>query len=153
MIKVIEEIPIPIKSRSRRDMVRNDIREALDKGIKLFEFAGDPTYKGLSQAAKDVADEFKWKKICEIQTKCREEMLTEDEKKIPGFYVHPKGVWEYKNIWIFISSVKDGEGRRVFCRIDDVKELEEAVKEDFGKALKKARDTHRIADGKWVWIR
>ena len=57
MIKPIDEIPQSKaeKRKSYREMIRNDIREAIDKGIPRFEFVGDYNFKGLAQPAREEA--------------------------------------------------------------------------------------------------
>ena len=58
MIKPVDEIPMNIakKRESYRDQIRSDIREAMDKGIKKFEFVGDYKFKYLAQYAREEAD-------------------------------------------------------------------------------------------------
>lgn len=149
-IKVVDEIPKTNQSRSNRDMIRADIQEALDKGIILFEFEGDYNYKYLAQYVKEEVDRFKARKVREVQTKFKEENLTEDEKTIRGFRFWFKSSYEYKHEWIKVSSCKEEDRRRVFCKIDDVKLFEQKIIEDCHKVLNEARAEYVLSDGKWV---
>lgn len=149
-IKIIDEIPITSKGKARRELIREDIQEAIDKGISLFEFEGDYNYKTLAQNARDVAKSFKAKKLIEVQRKFKEENLTDDEKNIKGFYVWFKSVWEYKHHWIHITSCKGEDNPRVFCKIDDVKNFEQVIIEDCKKVLAEARTDYVLIDGKWI---
>ena len=107
MIRPVDEIPMNAadKRKSYREQIRNDIREAMDKGINKFEFVGDYKYKYLAQYAREEADRIVWKAAREI---------VKDKDVFIGSYdvrcLNP----------IRITSVK-GEKKdepRVFCRID-----------------------------------
>lgn len=149
-IKVVDEIPKTNQRRSNRDMIRADIQEALDNGISQFEFVGDYNYKYLAQYAKKEVDRFEARKVREVQTKFKEENLTEEEKNIIGFYLWFKCSYEYKNEWIKVSSCKGEDRRRVFCKIDDVKLFEQKIIENCHKVLNEARAEYVLSDGKWV---
>lgn len=151
-IKVIDEIPQTIHKRSARDMVRADIQEALDNGIRLFEFEGDYNYKTLAQTAREIAERIKDKKIREIQRRFKDENLTEAEKNIKGFYIWFRPWYDYKRNWITISSCKGDEHRRVFCKIDDVGLFEAQIIADCKVELANTRASYEMVGGKWVHI-
>lgn len=54
-IAVIDRVPENQKSISKRELLRNDIREAIDNKISCFEFVGDYNYKYLGSYAKEEA--------------------------------------------------------------------------------------------------
>ena len=152
-IKVINEIPGSDAKKSSRKQIEEDIKEAIEKGIPLFEFTGDYNYKYLAQYAAEVAKKIRDEKIREVHKKFRRENLTDDERNIKGFYIWFKSTWEYKKEWITISSRKGEDHRRVFCKIDDVKAFEEKIIEDCKKELAEARTEFVLKDGKWEWIK
>lgn len=150
-IREVKELPKEIKQKSARELIRADIQEALDKGINLFEFEGDYNYKYLTGYANDVADDIRREKVREIQREFKRKNLTEEEKTIKGFHVFFNGGWKYKRYWIKAFSQKGEERRRVFCQIEDIKLLEDKVIEDCWIDLNKARKTHILVNGEWIW--
>lgn len=76
MIKPVDEIPqnLAQKRESYRDQIRSDIHEAMDKGIKKFEFVGDYKYKYLAQYAREEADRIIRKEYIKTVQKHKEEL-------------------------------------------------------------------------------
>ena len=58
MIKPIDEIPKNVSEQreSYRQMIKNDIQEAMSKGIEKFEFIGNYNFKYLAQYAREEAE-------------------------------------------------------------------------------------------------
>lgn len=148
-IKIIDEIPQYQKSSNQRDCIRADIQEAIDKGIALFEFEGDYNYKYLAQYAREVARHITTVRARAIRKKFKEDNYTEEEKNIKGFYVWFSGDYIYKDNWIRIVTRKGDDRRRVFCSINDIKVLEDAVIANCKDRLAEARQKYQLIDGKW----
>ena len=136
-------------------MIRDDIQEALDNGAVLFEFEGDYNYKTLAENAREVVKTMKHKWVAELHKNFKEENYTDEEKNINGFYVFYKSSHEYKDFWITIVTCRYKElcddHPRVFCRIDDPEAFNSKVIADCKEKLNKARQEHRLVDGKWEW--
>ena len=58
MIKPVDEIPMnpAQKNKGYRDQIRRDLQEAMDNGIRRFEFVGDYKYKYLAQYVREEAE-------------------------------------------------------------------------------------------------
>lgn len=139
MIKPIDEIPmnVPDKRRSYREMIRNDILEAMDKRILKFEFIGDYNYKYLAQYAGEEAE------------KIVRKMFFEWCKAHPEY--KQKDKWFTLNYWklnrekgiIKVSSIKGEtpDKRRVFCNIapDIEKRMDDFVKKEIEDHEKRNR--------------
>ena len=115
MIKPIAEIPKSRaeKSRSYREMIRADIKEAIDRNINKFEFVGDYNFKTLAQMAQEEARNVAWKIVFQ---------WSKDNPQYKERYKYwIPGVWEANKAMelIKVSSVKGEtpEKRRVFCEI------------------------------------
>lgn len=152
-IKVIEQIPIEHERKSSMQQIKDDIQEAIEKGIQLFEFTGDYNYKYLANYAREAARDIRRKKIYEIHKKFRENYFTDDEKNKNGFHVFFKPSWEYKKDWIIITSRKGENRKMVFCKIDDEREFEKKIIEDCKKQLSEARAEYVLNNGKWERIK
>lgn len=112
MIRPVDEIPknIQEKRKSYREQIRNDIREAIDKGIGKFEFVGDYKYKYLAQYAREEADKIVW------------DMARDYVHRIPGDETVYIGSYDVKTMDaqpIKITSYKEDKEAepRVFCEI------------------------------------
>lgn len=134
MIKPIDEIPMNAQQsrKSYRDEIRNDIREAMEKGIDKFEFVGDYNYKYLHQYAREEADKIKRELFYKVTYENRERWKSQyPEASLPTFYDF------HRNSQLEIFSVSSIKGetvdkRRVFCRIsmtadEYMKRLEELI--------------------------
>lgn len=115
MIKPIDEIPKNINEQraSYRERIRNDIYEAIDRGIYRFEFVGDYNFKTLAQIAGEEARSVAWKIVCEWSKN--------NPQYMERYKFWKPGSWEVnrKMQLIRVSSVKGEtpEKRRVFCEI------------------------------------
>ena len=132
MIVPIDEIPKNMveERKSYRERIRNDIQEAIDKGISKFEFVGDYNFKTLRGTAQEEADRVVYK------------IVLEWKKKHPDYDF--KALHVGASIWsvnqtkhlIQISSVKGEtpDKRRVFCKIQP--DMEEKIKEYYDEKVK-----------------
>ena len=114
MIKEIEEIPKneAQKRESYRQRIRDDLQEALDKGIYKFEFIGDYNFKTLQNTAREEAERVVrkitynwWKEHPEYKEQLRWYPFDWSTNR--------------KHKLISITSIKGDtpEKRRVFCEI------------------------------------
>lgn len=112
MIKPVDEIPMNIakKRESYRDQIRSDIHEAMDNGIKKFEFVGDYKFKYLAQYAREEADRIIRNEYIRVVRLHKDEL----ENMYSDYY----RVWE-KIRFITVTSVRgeDKDKPRVFCEI------------------------------------
>ena len=129
MLKPIDEIPKG--SINRKQQLRQDIQEAIDKGINKFEFIGDYNYKYLQRYAQECAD-----RIIRIMLAKRYGELREQYNIDRHTYLRLKQSSEYRPKFIHVSSIKGEEHRRVFCEID-LSEFEERTEEVFIKAMER----------------
>ena len=112
-IKEIKAIPREEKT-TKKDMILNDVKEALDKGIFKFEFVGDEyNYKHLCTYAKTVT--WEWTKQL-IREDVRKVMKNEGWKRMTAFIDAPK---KDDPKYISISSLKIGNETHVYCEIND----------------------------------
>lgn len=112
MIKQIEEIPKSHaeKCKSYRQLIRDDIQEALDKNISKFEFIGDYNFKYLAQYAREEADRIIRKEYIRVVQKHKAEL----EDIFCDFYGIRRDI-----TYIKVTAVR-GEKKdepRVFCEI------------------------------------
>lgn len=111
-IKEIKEIPREEKT-TKKDMILNDVKEALDKGIFKFEFVGDEyNYKHLCTYAKTVT--WEWTKQL-IRKDARKVMKNEGWKHMASVETPKKDDPKY----ISITSMKIGNATHVYCEIND----------------------------------
>lgn len=139
MIKPIDEIPLNVSEQRNnyRQMIRNDILEAMDKGILKFEFVGEYNYKYLAQYAREEAESIVRK------------MVFDYSKRHPEYKERHKycffSYWEVnrKKGIIRISSIKGEtpEKRRVFCSIHP--DIDEALSEYAEQKIKEHEDRER----------
>lgn len=116
-IKEVDYIPESCSKNkeSYRVRITRDIREALDNGLTMFEFTGDYNYKYLANHARDVAHQIFRKDIYLPAAKAiKMQFLTEMGRK--GVYL--KSDWEYRNLFINISSRKIDDEIHVYAKID-----------------------------------
>lgn len=112
MIRPVDEIPMNIakKRESYRDQIRSDIHEAMDKGIKKFEFIGDYKFKYLAQYAREEADRIIRNEYIRVVRKHKDEL----ENVHCDYYAIRE-----KIRFITVTSVRgeDKDKPRVFCEI------------------------------------
>lgn len=110
MIKPIEEIPQTMaqKREQYRKMIRADIQEAIDKGIRKFEFVGDAyNYRYLANYAREEAQH--------ITRKTVRPYLVEAKKQYNLDYV--PDMFNCKD-YIKITSRKGEDRMHVYCEIN-----------------------------------
>lgn len=115
MIKPVDEIPQSVADRrqSYRDMIRKDIQEAIDRGVKRFEFDGPYNYRYLAQYAREEVEGIVRKKVYAIH----------DERKKAGFddpsvpYWHISRVENLPIYRITSHKTEDKTRPRVFCEL------------------------------------
>lgn len=114
MIKPVEEIPISVakKRKSYRQMIRNDINEAIEKKIPRFEFEGDYNYKYLSQYAKDEAYNVTSMIIRDRIEEMKAQRLVPDNTSLCTL-----SKWNMVRPFIRISNVKMKDRNHVYCEI------------------------------------
>ena len=114
MIKAIDEIPQnkAQKQNSYRERIREDIQEALDKGIYKFEFVGDYNFKTLQNTAREEADKIVrkieyswWKEHPEYKEQLKWSPFSWSDNK------------KFKLISITSVKCEIPQERRVFCEI------------------------------------
>lgn len=142
MIKPIDEIPQNIgqKRESYRKNIRDDIQEAIDKGIPRFEFVGDYKYKYLANYAREEARKVLYK----IARDKFEKMRGEGNIYLSSL--------DLKTEYIRISALKGEtpEKTRVFCEIDlsglddDLEALAEE-KRELAEAYRKNQERRKLA--------
>ena len=145
MIKQIEEIPKSHaeKCKSYRQLIRDDIQEALDKNISKFEFIGDYNFKYLAQYAREEADRIIRKEYIRVVQKHKAEL----EDIFCDFYGIRKDI-----TYIKVTAVR-GEKKdepRVFCEIREENPEEiilKAIKEN-DKLRKEARKNREEREAK-----
>lgn len=111
MIKPIDEIPqnLTQNRKSYREMIRQDILEAIDKGIPAFEFVGDYKYRYLAQYAREEAN-----RVLYGIARERFNRMRGDEE----IYISSTDIQWAK--YLTISSLKGEtpDKTRVFCKVD-----------------------------------
>ena len=111
MIKQIDEIPLNVmdKRKSYREMIRNDIQEAIEQRIDKFEFEGDYNWKYLAQYAREEADQIWRSAWFDIMRRAKDE-----------HGLRNVGAPDYRNKgeYIRISSVRMPDRIHVYCQID-----------------------------------
>ncbi len=55
-IQALDKLPEKVSKKSEKAMIREDLQEAIDKGIESFEFIGDYNYKYLASRVKNEAN-------------------------------------------------------------------------------------------------
>ena len=111
MIIPLTEMPMTQKDKQKcyREMIRNDIQEAIDRHIEMFEFDGDYNWKYLAGYAKEEADIIWRRTFRRIVDDAR-------EKHGLGWIFGPDhGV---KGEYIKIRSAKKADRIHVYCQID-----------------------------------
>ena len=123
MIQPIEEIPnTPVGKRvSYRDMIRRDLKEAIESGIRKFEFVGDGyNYKYLANYAREEARMITHRTLRSMWAEERE------RARAAGDYIYPD---EFRcRSYIVIHSRRESDRIHVYCEINPeyLKEYAEA---------------------------
>ena len=122
-IKPIEEIPQnkAEQRKSYRQQIKNDVQEAIDKGILKFEFDGDYNYRYLAQYAREEMRMLFAPIHREILKKVKEEYGVQHISFSPTAY----DAWKK---YIKITARKEEDRTHVYCEI--IPEGLETVKKD-----------------------
>lgn len=147
MIKEIEEIPKTVQEKriSRREMIKQDIEEAINNSILKFELDGDYNYKYLAQYVREEADHVLDKKIRERWDMEERQPYEGDD----GYRSYPKYYDRHiRNIkYIIVHNVKQPDRNHVYCEIipSALDEMMEAHKKYLMECMKKReeRDARR----------
>lgn len=134
MVKPLDKIPLTAKKTSQRERLAQDIKQAIDEGMRYFEITGECyTNKYLAMYAREVAKEI------------TENVITDEVKRQISwryrwrFYKH-----EYTQ-YIKIFSQKQSDGTfRVFGEIDN-DELDKAITEALAEAKKEREEAEERA--------
>lgn len=129
MIEPVEEIPLTLKEKreSSRAMIRADIQNAIDSGIRKFEFVGDGyNYKYLANYAREEAQIITRKKLRDLW---RDEV---ERVRDAGGYVFPDSF--RLRTYIVIHSHKGADRTHVYCEINP-DDLTEYAKAEMQRAL------------------
>lgn len=122
MIKPIDEIPMNTaqKRESYRDRIRDDITEAMEKGIGKFEFVGDYNFKYLANYTREEADRMFRKRFRDLVLP----HYPEWKERFHTEYIF-LSEWDFRKYNpVKISCIKDEkQGKRVFCEIVQFDEI------------------------------
>ena len=123
VIREVSEIPKSTaeKRKNYRTMIRNDIQEAIEKGIDRFEFVGDYNFKCLAQYAREEARRVTDKMILEAWRPLKEQFAKENGIQYCGYPYSPRCQLDPETMHIRIISVKSENPKqpfRVFCEIN-----------------------------------
>lgn len=121
MIKPVDEIPMnpAQKNKGYRDQIRRDLQEAMDNGIRRFEFVGDYKYKYLAQYVREEAERIIRSAFYDLWTKHRAEFGNSK----PDFWSVLQKI-KYFTVTNIKTEKKDEP--RVFCEIEE-KALEDVI--------------------------
>lgn len=121
MIKPVDEIPMnpEQKNKGYRDKIRKDLQEAMDNGIRRFEFVGDYKYKYLAKYVREEAEKIIRSTYYGLQTKHRVEF----GNSTPDLWSVRKRI-KYFTVTNIKTEKKDEP--RVFCEIEE-KALEDVI--------------------------
>ncbi len=111
-IQALDKLPEKVSKKSEKAMIREDLQEAIDKGIESFEFIGDYNYKYLASRAQNEANWLAGKMIAKVyednrsEFKHREILLAGSMKK------------RFVKQWITIVGVTIEGRKHVYCKIN-----------------------------------
>lgn len=113
MIKPVDTIPeSPTQAwKTNRQKIRDDIQEAIDKGIAAFEFVGDYNFKYLGQYAREEAGR--------MNRTMFSQFIRNHREQYKDHYIGYYDVMKNNDYPIKITTIK-GEAkdtRRVFCSL------------------------------------
>lgn len=116
-IKKVEQVPMTLQEQrqSYRDMIRQDINEAIEKRIDKFEFDGDYNYKYLASYAREEAEWIFRRKIYRPAAKRVAETL---QAEFGRERVFAESEWRYRGRYIRIKSLKGEDRQHVYAEID-----------------------------------
>jgi len=113
MIKPVDTIPeSPTQAgKTNRQKIRDDIQEAIDKGIAAFEFVGDYNFKYLGQYAREEADR--------MNRNMFSQFIRDHREQYKDRYLPYHDVMKNHDYPIKITTIKGEtkDTRRVFCSL------------------------------------
>ena len=136
MIQEIKEVPVINPTTSKKQMIRDDIRYALNNHIEKFEFQGDYNWKYLSQYAREVASRL-------FANEIFYPIKNEVEKELNGKYererVFAPPYCRYTKEFITIQSRRLDDRIHVYATInfDYIENLKEILMRDTKKKYEK----------------
>lgn len=144
-IQALDKLPEKVAKKSEKAMIREDLQEAINKGIESFEFIGDYNYKYLASRAQNEANWLAGKMIAKVYEDHRcefkhHEILLEDN-------VRRRFVAQ----WLKIIGITLEDRKHVYCKInhsatvgifDLLKEADENItrRVDANRARRKAQE-------------
>lgn len=144
-IQALDKLPEKVAKKSEKTMIREDLQEAIDKGIESFEFIGDYNYKYLAARAKNEANWLAGKMIAKVYEDHRSEfknreILLEDNMRR-----------RFVGQWLKIIGMTLEDRKHVYCKInhsatasifDLLKEADEKItrRVEANRARRKARE-------------
>lgn len=121
----IETIPVLNKKVPMREYIRRDIQEALDKGIKTFEFVGEQyNYNTLSAVSREVAHQM-------FSTMVRNKFKEVANRKHPGEYLFPN--FRSERQFYLIKQQKESDRIHVYMTIK-LEDFESKIEEEVDDA-------------------
>ena len=141
-IKPIDEIPLNVQDRrkNQRENIRNDILEAIERGISKFEFDGDYNWKYLAQYAREEADMIWRKKYRDLILEAKRNYnIRSISTYLPSYNL--------KGQYIKIRSAKMPDRIHVYCVID-LEAPERITKPIIEQAIAEQRETDRKIQAK-----
>ena len=127
----IETIPVLNKKVPMREYIRRDIQEALDKGIKTFEFVGEQyNYNTLSAVSRGVAHQI-------FSTMVRNKFKEVANTKHPGEYLFPN-IGSERQFYL-IKQQKESDRIHVYMTIkleDFESKIEKAVDDAWARYIR-----------------
>lgn len=116
-IKIVEEVPVSVqeKRKSYREMIRQDIKAAIEAHVECFEFDGDYNYKYLAAYAKEEASKiFRY----EIYVPAARLVKRYLEDMYDLKYAVVDDAYKYDKKYIDIISQKEADRIHVYCKIN-----------------------------------
>lgn len=128
-IKAVEIIPDKTHIVSQRDIIRNDVQEAVNSNISQFEFIDDRyKYNTLVGNARDAIRNWFNREVYYPSDKKAKERL---KSKISGTFWTPMG-FEYEKKVFSLSKRKLNDRIHVYCtlNLDMIKNMEQIIYDD-----------------------
>lgn len=117
-IQEVEAIPGTVKDgrKAYREMIRNDIKEAIDKRISKFELIGDYNYKYLNQYAREEGERYFTKVFWSpVRKRVHEELQKKYNEK---YWFYDPSNYEEAKKFIRVHRVKMEDRIHVYVTLD-----------------------------------
>lgn len=126
MIRPVESVPTYGKAKCKRNLLKADIEEAWEKGIKAFEFTGyPPEEKYLANNAREAAEYFFSGMIRDVYSRAYEQLIGGRNR----WHHRPRNFSLWREIATISTRTIDGT-RHVYCEFHHTKEdFEEFIRE------------------------